>query len=96
MKLPRKGILIRLAIYVPVISFLAWNAFGKSGCGKQEEPAPAVQTTPGKQRTMTMPDGSEVHYLELTEDEARQMGIDPDPSKGPAKAEQKAPAKAAD
>ncbi len=96
MKLPRKGILIRLAIYVPVISFLTWNAFFKNGCGNQEPEAPTQQATPGKQRTMTMPDGSEVHYLELTEDEARSMGFDPGSPEEGAKAPSKAPAKAAD
>jgi hypothetical protein len=105
MNLPRRGILIRLAIYVPVISFLAWSAFAKGKCNASEEPAPATsKPAVGKERTMTMPDGSEVQYLELTPDEARKIGFDPgkiDEASKPdpatkADAYAKAPAKAAD
>jgi hypothetical protein len=87
MKLPRKAILIRLVIYVPLLAFATWYFMFRGG-GADEAAAPASsQPAPGKRRTMTMPDGSEVHYLELTPEEARQMGLDPEPPEEASPAE---------
>lgn len=47
MRLPRKGILIRLAIYVPVIAFLAYNAF----CSGPKEPPKTIEIEFGGAKT---------------------------------------------
>ncbi len=74
MKLPRKGILIRLAIYLPVIGFLSWKAFF---AGSDDPPAPeAEQTSPGRVRTIAGPDGQELKIIEITPDEAKAMGVE--------------------
>lgn len=82
MKLPRKGILIRLAIYLPIIGYLAWQALSSNA-----EPEPAPQTkTPGRVRTLQGPDGEEMKIIEITSEEARAMGVEiPEkPEKAPA------------
>ncbi|MCX4248079.1 hypothetical protein [Paraliomyxa miuraensis] len=95
MRWPRRGILIRLAIYLPVISFLAWRAAG--GCqGDDAAQAPAPAPDPMKQhrRVITMPDGSQQEIVELSREEAEQiLGRPiPDPAKAEAEAtEAKAP-----
>ena len=84
MKLPRKGILIRLAIYLPIIGFLSWKAFFSGG---DEQPAPEPeQTSPGRVRTIAGPDGKEMKIIEITQEEAKAMGVEiPDPPpKAPA------------
>lgn len=84
MKLPRKGILIRLGIYLPIIGFLAWQAFFKN-----DEPQPAPEEAPkGNVRTFSGPDGKEFKVIEVTPEEARAMGVEiPEhPTEPPAEA----------
>lgn len=73
MKLPRKGILIRLAIYLPVIGFLAWRVFFARG---EEAPAPVEPEPPGNVRTIAGPDGKEFKIIEVTPEEAKAMGVE--------------------
>ena len=61
MKLPRKGILIRLGIYLPIIGFLAWQAFFAN-----KTPQPTPEESPQK----------EFQVIEMTKDEARAMGLE--------------------
>jgi len=81
-RLPRKGILIRLCIYVPIILFLSWRAFQK-----WSEERNAVQVDPLEQqlaphkRTITLPDGSQQTVYEMTQDEAEAiLGPMPNPA----------------
>lgn len=81
MRLPRKGVLIRLAIYVPLIGFLSWNAITNCQARRQAAdeaaatpPAPTVEDrlAPHK-RVITMPDGSQQSIYELTPEEAQEL-----------------------
>jgi hypothetical protein len=83
MKLPPKAILIRIAIYGPIIlGMLAYYAFFR---GSDEAPQADVpvetKSMPGMKRKMKLPDGTEVEYFEITPEEARQMGVEPNPEK---------------
>ncbi len=56
MKLPRKGILIRLGIYLPIIGYLAWQAFFARE-EPQPQPAPKkefqiIEVTPEEAKAM--------------------------------------------
>jgi hypothetical protein len=96
-RLPRRGILIRLAIYVPILVFLLWRA-GERWWAEQQPPEAAdddleLRLAPHK-RTITLPDGSQQTVYEMTEAEAEQilgpMPTSPSMSKGePAKADTK-------
>ena len=72
MRWPRRGILIRLFIYVPLIALLGWRAQG--GCGDE---APVME--PDNQledklaphrRVIKLPDGRQQEIVELTPEEA--------------------------
>lgn len=71
---PRKGILIRLAIYLPIIGFFTYGAFFRDKEAPPESAQPAEPSV-GKIRTMVGPDGQTIEYLEVTPDEAKQMGV---------------------
>jgi hypothetical protein len=71
MRWPRRGILIRLLIYVPVISLLAWRAQG--GCEPSTptaEPDPIDQKLAPHRKVITLPDGTQQEIVELTAEEA--------------------------
>lgn len=71
MRWPRRGILIRLAIYVPLISLLAWRARG--GCDHQPdrlEQDPLEQKLAPHRKVITLPDGTQQEIVELTAEEA--------------------------
>jgi hypothetical protein len=92
MKLPPKGVLIRICIYGPLLAFFGYQACQKYKAEQeQEKAAPVID---GRKHTFTLPDGKSVEVVEISEDQARQMGFDPSKSGPPSKAE--APAKAAD
>ena len=87
MRWPRRGILIRLAIYVPLITFLAWRAAGGCQDDRTAETAASDEPSP-RRRVITLPDGTQQEILELTREEAEQMIGQPipEPSKADAKA----------
>jgi hypothetical protein len=102
-RLPRKGILIRLAIYLPILAFLSWRAGQKWMAEQHPEPTQdglEMKLEPHK-RMITLPDGTQQPIYEMTQAEAEQLlgplPTSPSMSKGeptptePAKAE---PAKA--
>lgn len=73
MRLPRRGVLIRLFIYVPLIGFLGWRAYS-ARCG---EPAPTIQPEPDAtdelapyRKTIVLPDGTQQEIVEMTRDQA--------------------------
>jgi hypothetical protein len=73
MRWPRRGILIRLLIYVPVISLLAWRASG--GCDGEERAAETKddaleQRLAPHRKVITLPDGTQQEVVELTAEEA--------------------------
>jgi hypothetical protein len=71
MRWPRRGILIRLAIYVPLIAFLAWRAQG--GCDNSatmtKDDAMEQKLAPHR-KVITLPDGTQQEIVELTAEEA--------------------------
>lgn len=77
MRWPRKGILIRLAIYLPIIGYLAWSAFGKWRAEREASEAAELETvepgdTPYRQK-IKMPDGTEREVTIVTPEQAEQM-----------------------
>ncbi len=88
MRWPRRAILIRLVIYIPLIAFLAWRAQG--GC----EQSPSMEAEQGLEqqlaphrRVITMPDGTQQEIIELTAEEAKAiLGPMPENLEGDAKA----------
>lgn len=94
MKLPSRGVLIRICIYVPLLAFFGWQACQKYKAEQEaEKAAPEIE---GRKHTFTLPDGKSVEVVEISEDQARQMGFDPSKSGPPSKAEAPAPAPATD
>lgn len=89
MKLPRKGILIRLVIYIPLLSICGYMAFQRF---RAQQAADAGQEVEGRKTKFTLPDGKSVEVIEISPEQARQMGYDPGApgAEAPAKA---APAK---
>jgi hypothetical protein len=81
MRLPRKGVLIRLAIYVPLIAFLSWNAI--ETCQVRRQAADEAAATPRApsvderleqhKRIITLPDGTQQPIYELTPEEAQEL-----------------------
>lgn len=67
----RRGIVIRLAIYVPLIAFLAWRSAG--GCETSAVPEPdeglRKELAPYR-KVITLPDGTQQEIVELTAEEA--------------------------
>lgn len=109
MRWPRRGILVRLAIYVPVIGFLAWRAAG--GCQGDSSEVDAQDGKAGKgmpaelaphRKVITLPDGTQQEIVELSREEAEAILGHPIPdpgeldAKAAAKGEAKAEAPAAD
>ncbi|MEM6294382.1 MAG: hypothetical protein AAGA54_24120 [Myxococcota bacterium] len=71
MKWPRRGILIRLAIYLPIIGYLSYQAFFAGE--KEPEPPPAADQP--TVRTLSGPDGKEFKVIEVTPEQAEAMGV---------------------
>ena len=73
MRLPRKGILIRLCIYVPLLGYLSWRAYER-WAGERNPPAAEVDELDAKlaphKRVITLPDGTQQEIVELTPEEA--------------------------
>lgn len=94
MKLPPKAVLIRICIYGPLLAYFGYMACQRYQAEQAEraEQAAAPELE-GRRQTFTLPDGKSVEVVEISEDQARQMGIDPNQI-GPAPSEAKAPAEA--
>ncbi|MCH9687278.1 MAG: hypothetical protein K0V04_37940 [Deltaproteobacteria bacterium] len=75
---PRRGIIIRLLIYVPLIGLLAWRAF-RSDDTVQVEPEPKASTEDvdaklaPHTRVFTMPDGTKREVVELSPAQAEEI-----------------------
>lgn len=72
---PRKGILIRLCIYVPLVTFFAWRAWTRYRSEQAEAAADddlERKLAPHK-KTVTLPDGSTQEIVELSREEAEQI-----------------------
>lgn len=97
MRVPRKGILIRLFIYVPLIAFFGWQAY-QTQCASEaprleKEAVPTKAFPEGTRRTHTLPDGSKIEYIELTPEQARKaLGDDAVPDDLDAERDAKATA----
>lgn len=97
----RRGIIIRLFIYVPLIGFLGWRAM-QGRCGADEPTIEAEPTTEDEfapyRKTITLPDGRQQEIVELTPEQAEEILGHPVPRapKGEAKAPAPADAKGGD
>jgi hypothetical protein len=73
MRLPRKGVLIRVLIYVPLLGFFGWQALERWRAERAAETAtePTVdeKLAPHK-KWVTFPDGTKQEIYELTPQEA--------------------------
>ena len=87
MRMPSKGVLIRLAIYLPIIGFLAWRAFAPS---KVEDAPGEIAPEDYKSQTFTTEDGKKLEVIQVTPEQAEKMMGRPVPT--PAEAEAKAEA----
>jgi hypothetical protein len=97
MRWPRRGILIRLAIYVPLIAFLAWRAQG--GCEPSDPEAndgTMERELAPHRKVITLPEGTQQEVVELTAEEAEQILGRPIPRALEEIEERKADAKAPD
>lgn len=90
MQLPPKAVLIRICIYGPLLAYFGYLACQRYQAEQEQKEAPVLE---GRKHTFTLPDGKSVDVVEISEDQARQMGFDPSKSGPPSQAE--APAKAA-
>ncbi len=84
MRWPRKAILIRLAIYGPLILFFGGRAIYTRCIAERDTPQTADRVE-GKARTITLPDGSSHEVIELSPEQAEKLlGRPlPDPSAEP-------------
>lgn len=73
MRLPRKGILIRLCIYVPLLSYVSWRAYqrwsSERATPERSDDAVDAKLAPYK-RVITLPDGTQQEIVELTPEQA--------------------------
>lgn len=86
MQLPRKAVLIRICIYGPILAYFGYLAWQKYSAEQAEADVPGLE---GSRHTFTLPDGKSVEVVEITEEQARQMGLEP-----PGAADAKSPAPA--
>jgi hypothetical protein len=83
MRLPRKGILIRVVIYGAALSYFGWQALSHYFDERAAEEAAAGASDDVTKREYKLPDGRSVEVLELTPEQAERMyGVSP--SVGPA------------
>jgi hypothetical protein len=69
---PRRGVLIRLLVYGPILGYLGWHAIERWRAQREADAAVEQPSEPRK-RTVTFPDGSQHEVLELTPEQAEQM-----------------------
>lgn len=101
MKLPRKAVLIRLAIYVPLLGFFGWRALAayqaeKDAKLQQQQQADQVELADpfsGEPTKTIDVDGKKVKVYEISPEEAEQyFGVQPGAAAAAAGAEGPAPA----
>ncbi len=85
MRLPRKGILIRFAIYGLLLGYFGWQAINHYLAEREAEASAAGSLTEDElpRRAYTLPDGRSIEVLEITPEQAERMYGVP-PSAGPA------------
>lgn len=83
-KRPRLGVIVRVLIYVPLLSFFGWQAVQRFQDGRQAADdsfrASVQQWLQHPPRTIVMPNGELMPVFELTEQEAVEMGLLPEPT----------------
>jgi hypothetical protein len=83
----RTGVVVRLLIYVPLLGFFGWQAVQRFQDGRRAADdnfrASVEQWLQHPPRTIVMPNGEVMPVLELTEEEAAQMGLIPEPTPEP-------------
>ncbi|MCA9659390.1 MAG: hypothetical protein KC486_13675 [Myxococcales bacterium] len=83
MRLPRKGILIRILVYGTALGYFGWQALSHYFDERAAEEAAAGASDDVTKREYKLPDGRSVEVLELTPEQAERMyGVSP--SVGPA------------
>ncbi|WP_106395507.1 hypothetical protein [Enhygromyxa salina] len=80
---PRLGIIVRALIYLPLLAFFGWQAtrnfVAQRAAADDAFRASVAQWLQHPPRTIMMPNGEEMPVLELTEQEAIEMGLLPEP-----------------
>ena len=83
----RTGVIVRVLIYVPLLGFFGWQAVQRFQDGRRAADdnfrASVEQWLQHPPRTIVMPNGEVMPVLELTEEEAVQMGLIPEPKAEP-------------
>lgn len=86
-KRPRLGIILRLLIYLPLLGFFGWRAtrdfIDQRHAADEAFRASIQQWLQHQPRTIMMPNGEEMPVFELTEQEAVEMSLLPEPSSPP-------------
>ena len=92
MRWPRKGILIRLLIYGPIIGFLSYQALEKYRTEREvteTDVAPLQEDVEDKlepyKKVIEMPDGSKQEIIQLTPEQAEELLGHPLPEKADPK-----------
>jgi hypothetical protein len=83
-KRPRLGVIVRVLIYVPLLGFFGWQAAQRARDGRRAADdsfrASVQQWLKHPPRTVVMPNGELMPVFELTEQEAVEMGLLPEPT----------------
>jgi hypothetical protein len=91
MRLPRKRVLIRVLIYVPLLGYFGWQALDRwraEQVAHSPEPSVEEKLAPHK-KWMTFPDGTKQEIYELTPEEAADiLGHEPPERPGADQARQ--------
>jgi hypothetical protein len=86
-KRPRLGVIVRVLIYVPLLGFFGWQAVQRFQDGRHAADdsfrASVGQWLKHPPRTVVMPNGEVMPVFELTEQEAVEMGLLPEPTPTP-------------
>jgi hypothetical protein len=97
MRLPRKGIIIRLLIYVPLLGYFGWHALERwrseqPGAAEDSAEATVDEKLAPYKKVMTFPDGTKQEIYELTPEEAASiLGHELPPAAGADRATPKEP-----
>lgn len=81
MRLPRKGILIRFAIYGLLFGYFGWQAINHYLAEQEAEASAAGSSAEDElpRRAYTLPDGRSIEVLEITPEQAERLyGVPPE------------------